>query len=152
MQLSIGIGIGAKKGKTIEVAELYEYPESRWRQAILRFLFGIWSGDPTVTCRPELRIGNVTLRLFNERYVAFGSVEGDEVPPTIPITQSLLVGDRKADAEVALVRFVKDDRIKMVNLVLGNNKDRYLAIWKKDRRGEFGFWVKNIPETWTAGC
>ncbi|MGE5392576.1 MAG: hypothetical protein ACM3NH_02435 [Candidatus Saccharibacteria bacterium] len=150
MELSIGLGV--KKGKTIEVAALEEFPESRWRQAMLRFLFGIWSGDSVLCARPEIFIQGVTLRLFNNRYVAFGAATSFEEPPVVPIGESLLTTDRKADVEVALMRFVKNDRIKMVTLSLGQNHDRFLAFWKKERRGEFGFWVKGIPETWTANC
>lgn len=142
---------GTSGDKRVCFSGLYSYPESRWRQAILRFLFGIWSGDPVITARPEILLENVTIRLFNNRYVAFGRPTSEQ-PPVMSLGESLVAGDRKTDVEVALVQFVKNDRIKMVTLALGCNGDRFVALWKKERRGEFGFWAKNIPETWTAGC
>jgi len=48
--------------KEIQVAGAECFPENRWREALLSYLFGVWS-DGRVMGRPKISFGPVTLRL-----------------------------------------------------------------------------------------
>ncbi len=129
-----------------------EFPESRWREAILFYLFGIWANRQSVTYRPKICFSDITLRLDRSsddgEYYVYGTPT-EELPYPFPIREDekLTVRSfRQVDVEVALARFVKNDRIKLLTLSL-----RYsgrLMLWKKSRRGQYGCTATDIPRSW----
>ena len=130
-----------------------EFPESRWREAILFYLFGIWTNRQSVTYRPKINFGDITLRLdpSGGEYYEYGHAEvPQDVPPLGP-DDLVETSGRQADVEVALIRFVKNDRIKQLRLgVVCDQKVRraQLVLWKKARRGEYGYAGIGLPYTW----
>ncbi|QQG46101.1 MAG: hypothetical protein HYY55_04025 [Candidatus Niyogibacteria bacterium] len=130
-----------------------EFPESRWREAILFFLFGIWSDRQSVVHRPKINFGDFTLRLdyYNGEYYAYGYAEVPQEPPALGPDDLVETSGRQADVEVALIRFVKNDRIRQLRLcVVCDQKVRHaqLVLWKKARRGEYGCAGIGLPYTW----
>ena len=128
-----------------------EFPESRWREAILFYLFGIWSGRESVMYRPKIGFGDITLRLAlgDGEYYAYGT-PNEELPAEHPIGERddhiVVRSWKQADVEVALARFVKDDRIKW--LTLSFRYSGRLVLWKKLRRGQYGITATDIPRSW----
>ena len=47
----------------IQVSGITWFPPERWREAILYYLFGLWSNKGCVAYRPKIRFGSVVLRL-----------------------------------------------------------------------------------------
>lgn len=130
-----------------------EYPESRWREAILFFLFGIWSNRESVAYRPKISFGDITLRLDSSSgsYYAYGHAEWPQEPPALRPDDLVVTSGRQADVEVALIRFVKNDRIGQLRLgvVCAQNVHRaQLVLWKKTRRGEYGYAGIGLPYAW----
>lgn len=126
--------------RDVQVGHCYQFSENRWREAILAFLFGIWSGKPSVLDRPKIIFGGLTLRLdkVERRYFAYGKGADDYcgMPMTCPFgSEDLTVGDSQVEVEIGLVRFVKDNQIKLFTI---NLRDGCLVLWKKSRRGEYG--------------
>lgn len=128
-----------------------EFSESRWREAILLYLFGIWADRQSVTCRPKIGFGDITLRLApgDGEYYAYGT-PNEELPTEHPVGERddhLVVRSwKQADVEVALARFVKNDRIKW--LTLSFRYSGRLVLWKKSRRGQYGITATDIPRSW----
>ncbi|MBI2594641.1 MAG: hypothetical protein HYW38_00010, partial [Candidatus Colwellbacteria bacterium] len=63
-----------------------EFPEARWREAILFYLFGVWADRQSVTYRPKISFGDITLRLdlAEGEYYAYGTpTEG--IPHPFPV-------------------------------------------------------------------
>ena len=137
----------------IQVSGLEGFPESRWREAILFYLFGIWSGRESVTYRPKLCFGDITLRLDrqNGEYYAYGHAEvPQDVPPLGP-DDLVETSGRQAAVEVALIRFVKDNRIKQLRLGVMTDQKVHcaqLVFWKKARRSEYGYAGIGLPYSW----
>lgn len=128
-----------------------EFPESRWREAILFYLFGIWSNRQSVIYRPKIGFGDIILRLApgDGEYYAYGT-SNEELPTEHPVGERddhLVVRSwKQADVEVALARFVKNDRIKW--LTLSFRYSGRLVLWKKSRRGQYGITATDIPRSW----
>lgn len=127
-----------------------EFPESRWREAILFYLFGVWADRQSVTYRPKISFGDITLRLdpSSGEYYAYGTPT-EELPYPFPVREDekLTVRSlRQADVEVALARFVKNDRIKL--LTICSECSGRLMLWKKSRRGQYGITATDIPRSW----
>ncbi|MEK7461882.1 MAG: hypothetical protein AAB586_02310 [Patescibacteria group bacterium] len=136
----------------IQVSGLQGYPESRWREAILSYLFGVWSNKPSVIYRPKISFGGITLRLdlTNWEYYAYGHAEiPQEAPPLGPDDLVETLGKQVA-VEVALMRFVKDNRIKQLRLCLPSipRDGATFILWKKERRGEYGYSGVGLPFSW----
>ena len=136
----------------IQISGLQEFPESRWREAILFYLFGIWANRQSVTYRPKINFGDITLRLdpSGGEYYEYGHAEvPQDVPPLGP-DDLVETSGRQADVEVALIRFVKNDRIKQLRLgvVCDQIHLSQLVLWKKARRGEYGYAGIELPYTW----
>lgn len=135
-----------------------EFPERRWREAILFYLFGIWSGKLSVTYRPKIHFGDITLRLQPSddpeggEYYAYGHAEKPQEPPALGPDDLVVRSGRKADVEVALARFVKDDRIRQLRLgvVCSQNVHRcQFALWKiRGERGKYGYAGIGLPYEW----
>lgn len=142
-------GVSGVASNDIQVSGLVsqEFPGSRWREAILFYLFGIWSDRQSVTYRPKISFGNVVLRLDpNGEYCAYG-VAGDDIRdvPSVLEDAHQSVGCAQAEVEIALVRFVKNDRIKVLTITFGLG---FLSLWKAQRRGEYGVATWGIPNSW----
>lgn len=123
----------------IQVSGLSCYPEERWREAILHFLFGVWGNKDQVMYRPKISFGGIVLRLntSNCEYYAYKQASvSQEEPPPCSSCDLVEHSGRQADIEVALIRFVKDNRIKQLRLWLRSGQE--IIFWKKDKRGEYG--------------
>ncbi|MCX6784240.1 MAG: hypothetical protein NT141_04245 [candidate division WWE3 bacterium] len=134
--------------KDLQVSGLTCFPETKWREAVLFYLFGLWGGKHEVTYRPKISFGNVTLRLDRSigAYYAYG--KSSEILPIFEEEQTIIVdAGKQADVEVALVRFVKDSQIRLIviNLPITTSS---VAIWKKQRRGQYGCSTTHLPISW----
>ncbi len=127
----------------IQVSGLTLFPMNRWREAILHYLFGVWSNKNNVMCRPKINFGGVSLRLDlgTRRYYAYGTAP-DAEPPTFTGREIITIDDQ-SEVEVALIRFVKNDEIKRMTIVFRNHM--WLYIWKTERRGEYRCAATDIP-------
>lgn len=134
--------------KDIQVSGLVNFPEWRWREAILYYLFGIWGEKQEVMSRPKLIFGDVTLRLDLEvgQYFAYGRDAG-EVSYRLHSEEEIIdAGPDQVEVEQALIRFVKNDRKRL--LVLHLKGGGSLSLWKKQRRGEYGIAATDLPTNW----
>ncbi len=120
-----------------------EFPEDRWRDCILHFLNGLWSGDLDIACRPRLHLGEITLRLDEEagEYFAYGTSLETPVPEVADYEMEYSIGSR-LEVQDRLMRFVKDDRIKLLVLRL---RVGTVCLWKKPWRSRFGISAHGIP-------
>lgn len=124
--------------RTLQVSGIKSFDENRWREAILYYLFGMWSGKEEVTYRPKILFGQMCLRLDpgSNQYFAYGASPNWDVPQDLRGGLIITQGCDRDEVEISLVRFVKNDRIRILVISLGN--DQYFRLWKKDRRGEYG--------------
>lgn len=132
-----------------------EYPEARWKEAILFYLFGVWSNKQSVMYRPKISFGDITLRLdpSSAEYYAYGHQEKPQEIPQISSNDLVVPTARQADVEVGLIRFVKNPKIRQLRLTLETHDKMFLGqlvFWKKVRRGEYGVAQLGIPYTWTT--
>jgi hypothetical protein len=125
------------------------FPMNHWRDGILHYLFGIWSGDQTFWHNPEIRFGELKLVLqvrdcrVPEKDAVF-AIEG--VAPDMPMNSyygnySLRIGNSRAEVMDALVRFAKDEHLGQVTIRFGDKTE--LTFFGKERRGEYGCSVYN---------
>lgn len=143
------ISVGGKK-----------FPETRWREAILFYLFTVWSGKEkrgklsislegwTFQCY-EYNGSNLNFPKSESGYHTYpnaraGKIGHRDEMPVIRSGDSLLVVDKQTEkVEVGLARFVKDDSIQMLIINYGKNKvtgaDEGFALWKKSARSGLGF-------------
>ncbi|HYF10199.1 MAG TPA: hypothetical protein VD967_01160 [Candidatus Paceibacterota bacterium] len=126
----------------IQVSDLKVFPGNRWREAILCYLFGVWGDNDVMHC-PKIDFGGVTLRLEHNRYFAYGTA-----PDTEPLTLGFLsekldVDNDKAEVEVGLASFVKNDKIRVFTIMLPDQG--LLRFWKTERRGEYGCSGYRLP-------
>lgn len=148
------IFVGSAFGNDIRISGLasQEFPEARWREAILSYLFEIWSGRPRATGYPMIGFGNITLRLDPScgLYYAYGIPSKES-----PGYEHFVKGDedihvrsgRKEDVEVGLIRFVKNNRIKLLTLWLPTSGGP-VTLWKKPQRSQYGCCASaNIPRS-----
>lgn len=131
----------------IQVGGWTHFPESRWREAILFYLFGVWADKEDVISRPKIIFGNVTLRLDLDarEYFAYGCSH-DEQLPSFPKEATLMVGCSQDEVEQGLIRFVKNDRIKFLAICLPCQGR--VELWKKEKRGQYGYTAYGIPTSW----
>lgn len=129
--------------REIQVNGMTCFPQNRWREGILYYLFGIWSDKVEVTYRPKIHFGFACLRLSpgERQYYAYGKCPDTE-KPSFPEEGVLTVSWEQTEVEQGLIRFVKNEAIKMLVVTLKNH--RQFCLWKKERRGEYGCWA-NIP-------
>ncbi len=132
--------------REIQVAGDWCFPENRWREAILYFLFGMWAEKIT---RPKIMFGCVTLRLdpTGRKYFAYGASD-EKVPEAILPDHRLLVADDRGEVELGLVQFVKNERIRRLTIMLYDGGK--LDLWKTQRRGEYGCAADRIPRSWNG--
>lgn len=130
--------------RDLQVSGLQIFTEDRWRDCILHFLFGVWSDDRNVTHRPKIQLGEITLRLIQAtgEYVAYGdSLEPEH--PSFTEDETLVVSGSQLGVEMGLVRFVKNDRLKLLVIVLPRGAE--VRLWKKLWRSRFGISATGIP-------
>lgn len=134
----------------IQVSGYTNFPESRWREAILFYLFGMWGNRERVTYRPKISFGDITLRLGDGEYYAYGHAQVPENIPPLDSDDLVETSGKQTEVEVALIRFVKDERIKQLRLRLPSVSDDVatLVLWKKARRGEYGYAGLGLPYSW----
>ena len=140
----------AEVDHVIQISGYTNFPESRWREAILFYLFGMWGNRDNVTYRPKICFGDITLRLDRQdgEYYAYGHAQAPEKVPNCSHAERLCVDSgRQTEVEVALIRFVKDDRIKELGLHLPASHGE-LVLWKKGRRSQYGYAGVGLPYTW----
>ncbi len=140
-----GIRLLPRAPRDLQVSGLQEFKEDRWRDCILYFLFGMWSDAGNVTYRPKLDLGEITLRLNEEKceYFAYGRpVELQH--PSFSIEETLTVCYAQMAVEQGLVRFVKNDRLKLLVILLRDGGE--VRLWKKPQRSRFGITCKAIPQ------
>ncbi len=138
------------KNEFIQVSGLNIFPQHRWREAILYFVNGILADEDRVTYRPKISIGDVGLRLDaeHERY-SFWGYHTDVVPPVVEESATLVAGASQMEVEYALLRFVKNNNIRMLRLrmpVRGGSARLEdgphigeLVFWKGRQRSFLGF-------------
>lgn|GEM_PF-1906780 len=138
--------------RDIQVSGFTNFPESRWREAILFYLFGMWGNRDNVTYRPKIMFGDITLRLDRQdgEYYAYGHERVREEIPPLDSDDLVETSGKQEAVEVALIRFVKDDRIRQLRLRLPSVSDDVatLVLWKKARRGEYGVAGLGLPYSW----
>lgn len=120
------------------------FPMSHWREGILYFLFGIWSGDKKFWHNPEICFGELKLVLKTrdcrvpekEDVFVIEGVAPDKQVDSYYGNYSLRVGNGRAEVMDALVRFAKDHYLGCVTIRIDDKTD--LTFFGKERRGEYG--------------
>ncbi|MSR84903.1 hypothetical protein EXS71_00450 [Candidatus Uhrbacteria bacterium] len=133
-----------------QVSGLQCFPERRWRECFLHYLFGIWGGKSNVTYRPKIAFGNGGLRLDPgaREYWVYGTTVGANPPPHLGTEipeghddpPEIIVGCQQVEVEQALIRFVKNDRIQQLTITGCNGKE--LRFWKMSERSRLGIYLR----------
>jgi len=132
----------------LQVSGLKVFEAHRWREAILHYLNGVWGNRQEVMYRPKIHFStpsttnefaHVTLRLDprSRTYWLEGIPPIDEDrSPRFNAEQTIVVAEpgKQTDVEQGLIRFVRDNRIKLFILNLGSEGE--LRLWKSERRAE----------------
>jgi len=151
--------VAARGSKEIQVSGKRCFPGNHWREAILHYLFGVWGGENEVLYRPKISFGGTSrswfeLRLDRETLEYFAYWNGNEPPaveqsPHFKPEEILTVGYSQFEVEQGLIRFVKNNRIRM--LTISFSKLRSLHLWKGREKGQYGVTGNNIPHIgyWT---
>lgn len=130
----------------IKVSGLICYPGPRWREAILKYVFGIWGDEKTVTLRPHIAFGDIHLRLDTTKgeYYAYGTSTSKfgELPEGAGNKNGFVVNSQQNNVECGLIRFVKNKKIEL--LVINFPDKGVLFLWKGKKRNEFYVTAKNI--------
>ena len=117
----------------LQVSGSKSYEGHQWREAILAYLGGVWSGDESVTSRQKLNFNNTTLRLGrDDKYYAYFVLEPDASPLSIVAkntSELLVVSEPNQDnVEVGLMRFVRDNHIRQLYIAFGESTSPEMAI------------------------
>ncbi|MEK7664219.1 MAG: hypothetical protein AAB340_02150 [Patescibacteria group bacterium] len=148
--MSVVLQQSVEVDRDIQVAGFIYYPENRWREAILAFLFELWS-EKLPAFRPKIILGQLTLRLnsIENRYFVYGKGADRTIPEVVKALDEdarLLTSDSRSAVETGLIRFVKNNRIKALQIYFCYGYS--IVLWKKDRRGEYGCWSgDSVPES-----
>lgn len=130
------------------------FSERRWREAILYYLFGVWAGQQKVMYRPKISFGPITLRLAADagEYYAhawdrqgaldFFGVDLNGLAPAFPNSIILRVGYTQVEVEQGLVRFVKNNRVKLLVISL---REGEIRLWKMQERSRLGISATGLP-------
>ena len=105
--------------ESIQIAGDTVFEGSRWREAILAFLNGIWADDVAVTHRPKISLNNTVLRIGRgEKYVGYFVYAPDfGGRPTVADKDLLVVPDpTRAEVENGLIRFVRNGQIRQLGI------------------------------------
>ena len=136
---------------SIQVSGNKAYDGNQWREAILAYLDGIWSGRRSVTNRPKLNFNNTTIRLGDGgRYYAYFASEPDKAPfPPTPKNDSELLTimhPTEYAVEVGLIRFVRNNQIRQLALMFDNgvSSEGIILLAKGQRRGELHIYTYGL--------
>lgn len=139
MEATVTESVSLTGNRDLQISGWTNFSENRWREAILFYLFGIWSEKEDVVYRPKIHFGTMCL-CFDEdagRYFAYGASPDWEVPQDLGGGLLITEGCGRDEVEMSLVRFVKNDRIRILVISFGGG--RYLRLWKDpERRGKYG--------------
>lgn len=128
----------------IQVSGQRCFPMNEWRNAIEHYLFGVWGNKDEVMFRSKINFGGVSLRLDQScgEYYAIGqSPDADLLP--FSTNGVLSVGCWQLEVEQGLIRFAKNEEIRMLVITFRNHG--VLKLWKTDRRGEYRCHSYGIP-------
>lgn len=122
------------------------FPMRRWREGILYFLFGVWSGDKRFWHDPSICFGDLKLTLKNrdsrtpekEDHFVIEGTSPDQPINSYYGNYSLRIrsGSEVAKVMDALVRFAKDPCLGKVDIDIDDKTT--LTLFGKERRGEYG--------------
>ena len=129
------------------------FAENHWREAILHYLFGMWSGKRIFSDEQRISFGDVTLALdpCERLYDISGKGERDEVDYNIRCSDNTLcVSNTRQDVEQGLIRFAKNPKIRALLIsVVECGCERVclcpsFCIWKKNNKGQYGVGVRYV--------
>lgn len=127
----------------IQVSGNTAYNGNQWREAILAYLGGVWSGDESVTSRQKLNFNNTTIRLGrNDKYYAYFVNEPDnaDFPPMPSNAAELLtiMDANEYDVESGLIRFVRNNQIRQLALMFPGkvSSEGMILLVKGQKRSE----------------
>lgn len=120
------------------------FPMSRWREGILYFLFGVWSGNPHFWENPEIHFGEMRLILSAKDPRRAEATEVFRLEGTASDADgssyfgnySLDVGHTRLEVMDALARFAKDPYLGRLCIHFPDGTS--LVFFQKERRGEYG--------------
>jgi len=126
----------------IQVSGNTAYEGSQWREAILAYLGGVWSGDVSVTNRQKLNFNNTTIRLGGDgKYYAYFVLEPDfgsiHVEFSKPAELLVVMDATENDVESGLIRFVRNNKIRQLALMFkGVSPEGMILLTKGQKRSE----------------
>jgi len=98
--------------------------------------------------RPKINFGGISLRLDQAEGEYWACGTNDDPTEGIPLMLvdecDLTVGPAQVQVEQGLVRFVKNNQIRLLTIKLQQGE---LLLWKEQRRGQYGIYAHDIP-TW----
>jgi hypothetical protein len=124
----------------LQVSGNTRYNGNQWREAILAYLGGVWSGDESVTNRQKISFNNTVLRLgCDDKYYAYFVNEPDETQQMWSSLETLVVVDTtQNNVESGLIRFVRNNKIRQFALVFDNgvSSEGMILLTKGQKRSE----------------
>ena len=95
--------------------------------------------------RPKINFAGISLRLDTKQrqYYLCGKSEFNGRGPVSFDNEVLVVQDLQTEVEIGLIRFVKDESIRVLIIEFRNHST--LLLWKKEKRGEYGVHATGIP-------
>ncbi len=123
------------------------FPQHKWRDAVLNFLFAMAAGKRAVTDCPKITFGALTLQHDPNfgRYFAYGM--GTQNWHTLPAKEEwVTVGCKSVEVEHALLCFVKNDRIKAlcINFTEASPSNHFILLWKGQLRGAYHAFAQGV--------
>jgi hypothetical protein len=128
-------------GSRVEVVQIarggYSIKGSRWREAILAYLNGIWANDVVVYVvargHPRISFNSITLRLYGGKYIGYYLfTETSGVRPDMAYEDVFVVPDpTQAEVENGLIRFVKNNQIRQLAIVFPGKGNLILTKGRK---------------------
>jgi hypothetical protein len=112
------------------------FPANRWREAMLDFLMGIWSGDSVRG--PNIQVRGIVLRRNEDtsRFKVDGPREVvDMRGVALNHGRLMMIEDGTYEIECGLIRFVKNDSIRYLAITFDEARAT-LWFWKGQQRGE----------------
>lgn len=133
--------------KVIMVAGYKGFPESRWREAILYFVFEKLKGNRIIERCPEISFGRIVLG-FDEKkkkYFVRNTNKNEDEVPNIFGSESVIYMENpeECEVEIKLLKFVKDSKIRVISIF--TSKGCWITLWKKHEKGEYGLSGLSLP-------
>lgn len=138
----------------LQVSGNKSYDGSQWREAILAYLGGVWSGDESVTSRQKLCFNNTVIRLGREgKYYAYFVNEPDGaeggpigIPMARPSDLLVVMHTTENEVESALIRFVRNNKIRKLALMFDNgvSSEGMILLAKGQKRGEIHIYTYGL--------